>query len=290
MNYQSSLNYFRFIRKRRSNGSSTTSKQTLVTRYFSPTKKTHPKATATELEMEVEEDIAIDDLEITFTYTTAVENTTNWEKPTAQEKSKEKWSSLMEKMRGTPANVTLEMPFKNPETSVAKLDRKQTKSCPFYKRIPDTRFVVDAFCYGPIENVTCYFLSHYHYDHYRGLGKWIDYPVYCSQITANLVQLKIKLKPGLVRVLPLNESRIIENVEVVLLDANHCPGAVMFLFRFPTGKSILHVGDFRADPSMETWKELNRRPIDCLYLDTTYCDPRYNLPTQKEVNRLFIFT
>ena len=57
----------------------------------------------------------------------------------------------------------------------------------------------------------------------------------------------------------------------------------MFLFRFPTGKVVLHVGDFRAHPSMERLYELKQRPIDDLYLDTTYCDEHYELPSQEEV-------
>jgi len=57
----------------------------------------------------------------------------------------------------------------------------------------------------------------------------------------------------------------------------------MFLFRWPTGRCALHVGDFRADPEMELLPELNFRPIDTIYLDTTYCDKDYNFPPQKEV-------
>lgn len=57
----------------------------------------------------------------------------------------------------------------------------------------------------------------------------------------------------------------------------------MFLFRFTTGRCLLHVGDFRADPYMESLKELNFQAINTIYLDTTYCDKNYNFPPQQEV-------
>lgn len=57
----------------------------------------------------------------------------------------------------------------------------------------------------------------------------------------------------------------------------------MFLFRFPTGRCVLHVGDFRAHDSMARVAELTRSPISELYLDTTYCDPNYDFPSQDEV-------
>lgn len=91
--------------------------------------------------------------------------------------------------------------------------------------------------------------------------------------------------------LPMNEPAIISSkgqaVKVTLLDANHCPGAVMFLFEVGY-RRILHVGDFRWShnimlniPQIRALSTLSPR-LDELFLDTTYCDKKYQLPTQEE--------
>lgn len=147
------------------------------------------------------------------------------------------------------------------------------------------------------------FLSHIHSDHLQGLESLRAPYVYCSSATRSLVlqlerypnrinfargvletrKLDYKHLKTLLRPIALNcpteiELGVRKKIRVTLFDANHCPGATMFLIE-GDGKAVLYTGDVRAEP---WWvNQLARNPIlipytlgakriDRLYLDTTF--------------------
>lgn len=57
----------------------------------------------------------------------------------------------------------------------------------------------------------------------------------------------------------------------------------MFLMDLPNNKRILHVGDFRAHSSMLINPFICSKPINTIYLDTTYCNQKYTFPPQSDV-------
>jgi DNA cross-link repair 1A protein len=172
--------------------------------------------------------------------------------------------------------------------------RAVERTCPFYKILFNGPITVDAFRYGKVPKCNAYFLSHFHSDHYMGLtSKWKHGPIYCSKVTANLVRSKLGVDSQWVHELPWEEWTEIPGTggsRVRGLDANHCPGSMLFLFERggSPAQRILHCGDFRADP-----KHLNhillrpgnsgRQRLDVVYLDTTYLNPKYAFPSQKTV-------
>lgn len=80
------------------------------------------------------------------------------------------------------ASVTVTNP---PPIPVISQPRSQAK-VPDYKIVDGTNFAVDAFRFGEIAGVTTYFLTHYHSDHYVGLTKKFNRPIYMSTITGRL--------------------------------------------------------------------------------------------------------
>lgn len=177
---------------------------------------------------------------------------------------------------------------------------------------------VDAFCYKPHELITQYFLSHFHSDHYGGITKrWcsertVDSKiVYCTVITGRLLTIRFKVDPEFIFPLEINKrykvhsyDDLIENgghestekepgLYVTLIEANHCPGAAIFLFESVaiSGESTyqLHCGDFRVNRAMIEHPDLlpfhvgAGLKLEKVYLDTTYMSPKYNFPKQEDV-------
>lgn len=143
---------------------------------------------------------------------------------------------------------------------------------PHCKRILNTCITVDCFRI-PIKDCTHYFLSHFHSDHYIGLKKSFGFPVYCSETTAGLVHTRIGCRAvGM----EMYKNYNMETFVVRLIEAHHCPGAVMFIFIID-GEFVLHTGDFRYSRKYH----LLDMKFKAIYLDNTY-ETFLNFPSQKE--------
>ncbi|KAI1371098.1 Metallo-hydrolase/oxidoreductase [Hypoxylon crocopeplum] len=147
------------------------------------------------------------------------------------------------------------------------------------------------------------FLSHVHSDHLAGLDKLRSPFVYCSAATREIL-LRLEKYPcrlnyakgifedprmqtykhlaKVLKPIPLDTPTEVElepgkNIQVTLLDANHCAGAVMFLIE-GNSKAVLYTGDIRSEP---WWvNTIARNPsiieystglkiLDRIYLDTS---------------------
>ncbi|XP_042548207.1 homeodomain-interacting protein kinase 1 isoform X4 [Dipodomys spectabilis] len=161
--------------------------------------------------------------------------------------------------------------------------------------IPHTPIAVDLWSLRRAGCARLFFLSHLHADHAAGLGSSWARPLYCSPLTARLLRRRLRVSEQWIRALEVGESHVLplddvgqETMTVTLLDANHCPGSVMFLFEGYFG-TILYTGDFRYTPSMLKEPALaSGKQIHTLYLDNTYCNPALILPSRQEATRQII--
>lgn len=72
---------------------------------------------------------------------------------------------------------------------------------------------------------------------YQGLTKSFCHgKIFCSSITAKLVNMKLGIPWDSIQVVPLNQKINIAGIDVTCLDANHCPGSIIILFEPPNSK------------------------------------------------------
>ncbi|TVY75938.1 Protein artemis [Lachnellula suecica] len=203
----------------------------------------------------------------------------------------------------TFGGVMAEFPdIRGPYSSPSYLSSLLTASVDYFRKIPGQRPPLKCF------------LSHVHSDHLAGLEDFKASFVYCSAATKELlIRLerstnRINFENGVLesrkrtyrsletrlKTIPLETPTRIElepgnEIQVTLFDANHCTGAVMFLFE-GDGKAVLYTGDIRSEP----WfvNNLTRNPflieytsgiktLDCIYLDTSNTKPGH-FPSKAE--------
>uniref|UniRef100_A0A8C0CBR0 Protein artemis n=1 Tax=Balaenoptera musculus TaxID=9771 RepID=A0A8C0CBR0_BALMU len=156
-----------------------------------------------------------------------------------------------------------------------------------------------------------YFLSHCHKDHMKGLRAptlkrrlecSLKVYLYCSPVTKELLLTSPRYRFWEKRIISIEietptqislvdeASGEKEEIVVTLLPAGHCPGSVMFLFQGNNG-TVLYTGDFRlAKGEVARVEPLHSggrvKDIQSVYLDTTFCDPKYyQIPSREECLR-----
>ncbi|KAF8739523.1 hypothetical protein AX14_009297 [Amanita brunnescens Koide BX004] len=122
---------------------------------------------------------------------------------------------------------------------------------------------------------------------------------FCTFLVIDFIAARPHQKP-----LPLNTPTAIElqngqEITLTLIDANHCPGAVMYLIEGDNG-AILHTGDFRAEqwfldnlarnPFLQPYlaplspnnKSFVNRTLDAIYLDTACAFSTLIIPSKEQ--------
>ncbi|XP_004288106.1 PREDICTED: protein artemis-like [Fragaria vesca subsp. vesca] len=128
-----------------------------------------------------------------------------------------------------------------------------------------------------------HFLTHAHKDHSIGISSHFSYPIYSTHLTKTLLlQHYPKLDESLFVGIEVGQSVVIDDPDgvfsVTAFDANHCPGAVMFLFEGDFG-NVLHTGDCRLTPEYlqrlpeKYLGKKGKKPrcqLDYVFLDCTF--------------------
>lgn len=152
----------------------------------------------------------------------------------AQDFDKQQWN--MENKLDALLSENDEEDVKDIITTNKKAKNKKKIICPKYKIINGelleaqfeisiklqhflgSKFAVDAFRYGEISHVEDYFLTHYHADHYIGLTKKFCHTIYLSEITAILVKSFIGVDEKYLKIVKVNETFYLNEVQITPMD------------------------------------------------------------------------
>ncbi|XP_050386320.1 uncharacterized protein LOC126802695 [Argentina anserina] len=138
-----------------------------------------------------------------------------------------------------------------------------------------------------------HFLTHAHKDHSVGISSHFSYPIYSTHLTKTLLlQHYPKLDESLFVGIEAGKSVVIDDPDGVFtvsaFDANHCPGAVMFLFEGEFG-NVLHTGDCRLTPEylqrlpekyLGKKGKKRRCQLDYVFLDCTFGKYYHSFPSK----------
>ncbi|XP_057981111.1 uncharacterized protein LOC131166529 isoform X2 [Malania oleifera] len=138
-----------------------------------------------------------------------------------------------------------------------------------------------------------HFITHAHKDHSTGISTHFAYPIYSTPLTkALLLQHYPQLDDSLFVDIKVGQSLAVDdpdgNFSFTVFDANHCPGAVMFLFEGNFG-SILHTGDCRLtsecllslpEKYIGTKGKVPAHRLDYVFLDCTFGRFPLELPSK----------
>ncbi|KAI7725861.1 hypothetical protein M8C21_010929 [Ambrosia artemisiifolia] len=154
-------------------------------------------------------------------------------------------------------------------------------------------FSVDTWTPSSSNNKKHHFLTHAHKDHSQGISTHASFPIYATSITKTLtLNYYPNLDESLFVEIEVGQSVVVDDpmdgFTVTAFDANHCPGAVMFLFEGTFG-NILHTGDCRLTPEClqrlpeKYLGKISREPkcrLDYVFLDCTFGTFSSKLPSK----------
>lgn len=151
-------------------------------------------------------------------------------------------------------------------------------------RLVENKYLLPHSIFVPMEIGQRYFLTNIYCS---DVLTWIHNTYPNQLLTSEFVQQNEDVTdvPG--------EHRIIC---VDVIEANHCPGACIFLFSIYRWDNTAHLffttlytGDFRYVPSivsdsvLQVYTKPSGKQIDHVYVDNTYCKSKYKFPPQKVV-------